>query len=280
MRRGWYTEGAEGKVRRLTVVLAGECCVRKSAVFRTLTGMRRHTYSRLRRRSGVVEGDVAHEGGVVRLLDLPCNSDPAVAVWRYHAFGDADAVAVVFDAAHPGRDLRLLLRILEVTDRVAVCVVWPRDRAKKGIRIDLKKLSDRVSAPVAGAITKRRRTLTPLLYQLQAVAQRPRAYKAFTVYDPLIEAAVSRVENALREGAQGLPFSRFAALRLLEGNAPFLSAAQTRLGANFPDGASNKAIAEARERLLRAGIDTDRLQDMTACANARFIEDVMSDILT
>jgi hypothetical protein len=87
------------------------------------------------------------------------------------------------------------------------------------------------------------------------------------------------VENALREGAQGLPFSRFAALRLLEGNAPFLNAAQIRLGANFPDGALSKAIAEARERLLRAGIDTDRLQDMTACANARFIEDVMSDIL-
>ena len=61
--------------------------------------------------------------------------------------------------------MNLVFQILEITDKVVVCVNLLDEAKKKGITIDLEKLSNYLGVPVVGTIarkTKKTRKGTPL----------------------------------------------------------------------------------------------------------------------
>ncbi len=285
MGKGASRERAGG-AHDLTVVLAGNPNVGKSTVFNSLTGMHQHTGNWSGKTVTLSQGTARLEDRRLLLVDLPGtysllthSAEEAVARDRL-CFGHADVVAVVCDATCLERNLNLVLQVLEITERVVVCVNLMDEAARKGIYPDLKRLSDRLGVPVVGAVGRKKRTLTPLLYQLEAVAAHPRSHRVRVMYDPLIEKAVADVSAVLREtDCQGLP-PRFLALRLLEGDPSFMAALQMHWGADALNDAVLKAAEIAREALASAGIDGEKLRDLTVSAIARTAGEKISDIIT
>lgn len=87
-------------------------------------------------------------------VDLPgtyslmSNSQEEEIARNYICFENPDVTVVVVDATCLERNLNLVYQILELTPNVVVCVNLLDEAKKKGINIDLNKLSFLLGVPV------------------------------------------------------------------------------------------------------------------------------------
>ena len=86
------------------------------------------------------------------LVDLPgtyslmAHSAEEEVARDFLCFGGADGAVVVCDATCLERNLNLVLQTLELEPRTVVCVNLMDEAAKKGIRVNLEQLSERMAA--------------------------------------------------------------------------------------------------------------------------------------
>ena len=71
-------------------------------------------------------------------------------------------ILIVVDATSLERNLNLVFQILDITPNVIVCVNLLDEAKKKGISIDLNKLSTLLGVPVVGTIARKKKTLINL----------------------------------------------------------------------------------------------------------------------
>lgn len=142
--------------RDRVVALAGNPNVGKSTVFNKLTGLRQHTGNWPGKTVEVALGKHRLDGRNINLVDLPgtyslsVNSAEEEIAREFICNGGADAVVVIVDATCLERNLNLVLQTVEITDRVVVCVNLMDEAKKKGIRVDLELLQQRLGIPVVG----------------------------------------------------------------------------------------------------------------------------------
>ena len=84
--------------------------------------------------------------------------------------GDPDVTVVVVDSTCLERNLNLVYQTMELTSNVIVCVNLLDEAKKKGIFIDLKKLSSLLGVPVVGTNARKKKTLKNLLSVANNVA--------------------------------------------------------------------------------------------------------------
>ena len=87
----------------------------------------------------------------------------------YISSGKADVTLVIVDATCLERNLNLVYQIMNLTDKVIVCVNLLDEARKKGIKINLKKLSTILGVPVVGTIARKKKTLQSLMATTQNV---------------------------------------------------------------------------------------------------------------
>jgi ferrous iron transport protein B len=81
------------------------------------------------------------------LVDIPgtysimSNSEEEEIARDYICFGNPDCIIVVVDGTCLERNLNLVYQILEITNKVVVCVNLLDETKKKGIEVDLDRLS-------------------------------------------------------------------------------------------------------------------------------------------
>lgn len=161
-----------------TVAIAGNPNVGKSTVFNGLTGMHQHTGNWPGKTVSNATGICEYEKKTIRLVDIPgtyslmSNSQEEEIARDYICFGNPDCTVVIVDATCLERNLNLVYQVMEITPKVVVCVNLLDEAKKKGIQINLQKLSENLGIPVVGTMARKKKTLKELIKNVKLVCER------------------------------------------------------------------------------------------------------------
>ncbi len=207
------------------IALMGNPNTGKSTVFNALTGLRQHTGNWTGKTVARMEGAFAFNGKRYKIVDLPgtysllsASVDEEVAR-DFVLFAKPDAVIVVVDATMLERNLNLVLQVLEITDRVVVCLNLIDEAERKGIQVDHRALSRELGVPVVPTAARQgvglgllMQTVTELVHG--QIRTTPRRVKV----DDEVERALAELVPTVRAAYPNLPNARWVAMRLLDGD--------------------------------------------------------------
>ncbi|MEA3460190.1 MAG: ferrous iron transport protein B, partial [Chloroflexota bacterium] len=218
--------------KRITVAVAGNPNVGKSALFNALTGSRQHVGNWPGKTVERAEGVFHYQGWEIRLVDLPgtyslaAQSPEEVIARDYILSGEPDVVIDIVDATSLERNLNLTLQILELTGQVVVALNLMDEVKRQGWEIDPRTLEADLGVPVVPTVATEGDGLPELLAAVVEVAIRQRqTHPAAVDYGLTVEGHAETLEADLAHlGIDGR--SRWVALKLLEDDPQIVEAFQ------------------------------------------------------
>ena len=214
------------------VALAGNPNTGKSTVFNYLTGLKQHTGNWPGKTVTRAEGGFEFNGKKFKLVDLPgtysllsTSVDEEVAR-DFILFGQPDVTVIVIDATRVERNLNLVLQILEITDRVVICLNLMDEARRNGIEVDARTLSKELGVPVVPAAARQGEGMNELLKYIFDVATGAYICKPYKIKSKSKELneAIEKLSKEIQEEFPDLPNTRWVALRLLEGDQTIIDA--------------------------------------------------------
>lgn len=208
------------------VALAGNPNTGKSTVFNALTGLRQHTGNWPGKTVSRAEGGFEYGSNRYKIVDLPgtysllaTSLDEEVAR-DFILFGQPDVTVVVVDANRLERNLNLVLQVLEITNRVVVCLNLMDEAKRHGLQVDERRLARDLGVPVVSTAARYDEGIDLLLQAIHDVAVGDVVSKPYHVkYDaPAMQGAVKKLVQQLEASFPSLPNARWVALRLLNGD--------------------------------------------------------------
>lgn len=160
------------------VALAGNPNVGKSTVFNGLTGLKQHTGNWPGKTVSSARGLCRSGRHSIELVDIPgtysllAHSQEEEVARDFLESGEAEATIVICDATCLERNLNLALQIMEICPKVLLCVNLLDEAEKRGIKIDLNLISQRMGIPVVGVTARKKNTLTALTDALDCLLDR------------------------------------------------------------------------------------------------------------
>jgi ferrous iron transport protein B len=142
------------KKHRLSVALAGNANVGKSVIFNQLTGLNQIVGNWPGKTVERAEGTLVFKGYKIGIIDLPgvyslsTYSMEEIVSRDYIATERPDIIVDVVDASALERNLYFTIQLLEFESPIVVALNQMDFAAKKGIKIDVQKLSAMLGVPV------------------------------------------------------------------------------------------------------------------------------------
>jgi len=234
---------------KLTLALAGNSNVGKSALFNQLTGLRQNVGNWPGTTVEKVEGTLYFEGLKIKVIDLPgvyslsaFSADEKVAR-EYIASGEADVVINVVDATALERNLYLTLQLMELEAPMVMALNQVDAATRKGIEINVEMLSKELGFPIVATVAITGMGVKDLLSTALRIAKqgvRPPQPR----YGKEVEERIVRLIEVLEAKADKLKLNypkTWVALKLLERDEEIV--------ARLSSTAEGKEIVALAERL-------------------------------
>ena len=226
-------------------------------------------------------------------MDLPgtysimSNSEEEEIARDYICFGMPDVTVVVLDATCLERNLNLLFQIMEITDKVIVCVNLLDEAKKKKIDVNLKNLERILGVPVVGTIAQKKKTLDNLKEIIYKVSTNKLNPIPKTVeYENKIEANIEKIKDIIKDEYVG-KFSdsscfsknitlnkeskdvniisdklyRWIAIKALDGDKKILESIEENLKISLDTEIISQNLEEAKKDLKAVGITEENFKD-------------------
>ena len=133
---------------------------------------------------------------------------------------------VVVDATRVERNLNLVRQVLEITDRVVICLNLMDEARRHGLQVDDRTLARELGVPVVPASARYREGLDQVLQAVSEVATGQFVCKPRRIQnEPLeLKRAVTDLTTRITSAFPGLANARWVALRLLDGDERIIRA--------------------------------------------------------
>ncbi|MEM2666853.1 MAG: ferrous iron transporter B, partial [Candidatus Bathyarchaeia archaeon] len=237
--------------RHLRVALAGNANVGKSVIFNQLTGLNQVVGNWPGKTVERAEGTLHFRGYTIRVIDLPGTyslsafSIEEIVSREYIAVEKPDVIINVVDASALERNLYLTLQLLELEAPVVMALNQVDFAAKKGIRINVEKLSKMLGIPVVPTVAITGSGINELLMTVVAVANGEIKLNPLKVrFGAEVEEKVQKIQKLVEERIPQMCAvypARWIAIKILEWDEDIVSKLK-----NYEDGA--KVLAYAKEK--------------------------------
>ena len=192
-------------------------------MFNALTGLKQHTGNWTGKTVSSAFGKYTYSNDKYTVADLPgtysllVSSKEEAQARNFLLENRPDAVVVVVDATCLERNLNLVLQILEITDKVVVCVNLLDEAAKKKIEVNIKQLSQCLGVPVVGMCAKSGKGIKQLKEAVANIIQSKTEIIPVKIeYSREIEHSISKLLPIFDSLDISSKLKRCYALRLLE----------------------------------------------------------------
>ena len=208
-------------MKEVNVAFAGNPNCGKTTLFNAYTGAR----LKVANWPGVTvekkEGRIKLRSDTYKLIDLPGTYSldsytmEEKLTRQYLLEGDADVVIDVADASNLERNLYLTIQLIELGKPVVLALNMMDIVEERGMKINTRRLSERLGIPVVPVSARKRRGLDTLISAAADMYNKPPLHNVM-VYSDRLEAKIYAVTALLEKRYPGLNNMRWYAVKLLE----------------------------------------------------------------
>lgn len=215
------TNAATNNTKTLRIALAGQANVGKSVVFNYLTKSHQHIGNWPGKTVEKAEGTLFYKGYTIDIVDLPgiyslTTYSLEEIISREYILGQKpDFIINVVDGAHLERNLLFTLQLLELNIPMVLAINFADLFAKKGIKIDYKKLENLLHIPVVPIEAIYGKGITQLIDRGIELTQTGKHEKKPLKYGQEVEAEITKLRNIVQTTDVNYP-PRWIAIKLLE----------------------------------------------------------------
>ena len=251
------------------IALGGNPNVGKSTIFNGLTGLNQHTGNWPGKTVTNATGSYTFKNFQFTLVDIPgtyslmANSVEEEVARDFICFGNPDLTVIVLDATCLERNLNLVLQTTEITNNVLVCVNLMDEAKRKGISININKLSMLLGLPVVATSASKGEGLNDLMNSVHNITINKIINIPIKIkYNQAIENSISIIQKVLKPFLNGKINSRWVSLKLLENDKSLIESINMHIGFNIYDNPElTDSIKLAKENLIQNNIDEKNLKD-------------------